>query len=46
MVLNGPQIVSTGDAGDIVTGQAEFDSKVAANSACTNDGYTQSHGFK
>jgi hypothetical protein len=37
------KIFTSGDAGNVMSCQAEFDCEVAANGSCANNGYAQRH---
>jgi hypothetical protein len=43
VALDGAKIFTSGDAGNVMSGQAEFDCEVAANRSCAHNGYTQRH---
>jgi hypothetical protein len=43
VALDGAKIFTSGDAGNVMSGQAEFDCEVAANRSCANNGYAQRH---
>jgi len=43
VALNSAQVVTSGDAGDIVSRQAEFDGQIATDGTSTDDGYAQKH---
>jgi hypothetical protein len=43
VALDGAKIFTSGDAGNVMSGQAEFDCEVAANGSRTNNGYAQRH---